>query len=61
MTTDSGNPRHDRQDPWDTTLIKLRQATDNGHRTDLDDALEAFGTSRDELQAELEAHPLRDS
>ncbi len=34
-------------------LVLTRLATDSGHRTDLDDAMTAFGFDRSELEAEL--------
>jgi len=36
-------------------LVLTRRATDNGRRTDLDDALAAFGFERAELETELDA------
>ncbi len=36
-------------------LVIARAATDNGSRTNLDDAIVAFGFNREELDAELEA------
>lgn len=33
-------------------LVLSRAATDNGHRTDLDDVIAAFGFTREELQRE---------
>lgn len=35
-------------------LVLHRVATDSGHRTCLDEAISAFGFSREELQAELD-------
>ncbi|QYH19088.1 type II toxin-antitoxin system Phd/YefM family antitoxin [Corynebacterium aquatimens] len=37
----------------DAALVMARFVTDSGERTDLDDALEMFGFSRTELEAEL--------
>jgi prevent-host-death family protein len=39
----------------ETALILARAATDTGRRTDLDDAITAFGFDRGELESELEA------
>lgn len=39
----------------DAALILARAATDTGHRTDLDDAIAAFGFDRATLEAELDA------
>lgn len=39
----------------ETALILARAATDTGRRTDLDDAIAAFGYDRAELEAELDA------
>ena len=36
-------------------LVLARELTDVGHRTDLNDAIEAFGFDRAELEAELAA------
>jgi antitoxin (DNA-binding transcriptional repressor) of toxin-antitoxin stability system len=36
-------------------LVLTRLATDDGRRTDLDDAIAAFGFDRTELEAELDA------
>lgn len=41
------------EDLLDATLVAARFATDNGERTDLDDAIEMFGLNRAELEAEL--------
>lgn len=38
----------------DATLALVRLATDGGERTDLDQAMELFGISRCELEAEIE-------
>lgn len=39
----------------ETALILSRAATDTGHRTDLDEAITAFGFHRAALEAELDA------
>jgi antitoxin (DNA-binding transcriptional repressor) of toxin-antitoxin stability system len=39
----------------ETALLLSRAATDNGHRTGLDEVLTAFGFDRAELEAELDA------
>jgi prevent-host-death family protein len=39
----------------EAALILSRAATDTGHRTELDEALTAFGFDRAELEAELDA------
>ncbi|MCW2132329.1 type II toxin-antitoxin system Phd/YefM family antitoxin [Arthrobacter sp. VKM Ac-2550] len=39
----------------DAALVVVRAATDTGVRTTLDNAMEAFGLERAELEAELEA------
>lgn len=39
----------------DAALVIVRAATDTGVRTSLDNAMEAFGLDRAELEAELEA------
>lgn len=39
----------------ETALILSRAATDTGDRTDLDEAITAFGFDRAELEAELDA------
>jgi prevent-host-death family protein len=39
----------------DSVLLLARVATNTGVRTDLDDAISAFGFDRTELEAELEA------
>lgn len=43
------------RDLQSAALVMSRIATDNGKRTDLDAVIEAFGFTREELQAELEA------
>lgn len=47
--------RHDRETLRDAALAMARFATDSGVRTDLDNAMEAFGFTREELEAELAA------
>ena len=37
------------------SLVLARELTDAGNRTDLDDAIAAFGFDRAELEAELDA------
>ena len=44
-----------RADLTAAALVLARELTDTGHRTDLDDAIAAFGFDRAELEAELEA------
>lgn len=39
----------------DAALVMARIATDRGSRTDLDQAMEHFDVSREELQAEIDA------
>lgn len=39
------------RDLTDLALVLARAATDNGHRTSLDDAIEAAGFTRDQLEA----------
>lgn len=46
--------RRDRDTLRDAALVMARFATDNGKRTDLDEALEMFNFSRTELEAEIE-------
>lgn len=41
--------------PDDVDLITARMATDSGHRTSLDDVMEALGISRTALEAEIAA------
>jgi len=45
--------QHLRADVTSAALVLARELTDGGHRTDLDDALAAFGLDRTELAAEL--------
>lgn len=47
--------REDRRTLRDAALVMARVATDSGVRTDLDTAMEAFGFTREELEAELAA------
>lgn len=44
--------RHDRDTLRDAALVMARFATDNGVRTELDQALEFFNLNRAELEAE---------
>lgn len=44
----------------DIALVLARAATDTGRRVSLDDAIEAFGFNRAELEAELGAEPASD-
>lgn len=44
-----------RADLTAAALVLARELTDTGHRTDLDDAIAAFGFDRAELEAELDA------
>lgn len=46
--------RRDRETLRDAALITARLATDTGVRTDLDQAMAAFGLDRAELEAELD-------
>ncbi|MGO1181471.1 MAG: type II toxin-antitoxin system Phd/YefM family antitoxin [Micrococcaceae bacterium] len=46
--------RKDRELLQEATLVMARFATNTGARTDLDDALEAFGFDRSQLEAELD-------
>lgn len=46
--------RRDRETLRDAALVMVRFATDSGVRTDLDQAMEAFGLSRAELENEIE-------
>lgn len=46
--------RRDRETLRDAALITARLATDTGVRTDLDQAMAAFGLDRTELEAELD-------
>ncbi|WP_257161766.1 type II toxin-antitoxin system Phd/YefM family antitoxin [Corynebacterium cystitidis] len=45
--------RKERELLRDAALVMVRLASDSGGRTDLDQAMEAFGLSRAELEAEL--------
>lgn len=47
--------RRDREALRDAVLIMVRMAADSSIRTDLDQAMEAFGLNRSELEAELDA------
>ena len=47
--------RRERELLRDTALVMARFATDSGARTELDEAMEAFGLDRAELEAELAA------
>jgi len=47
--------RRDRDTLRDAALVMARFATDSGVRTDLDQAMKAFGFTREELEAELAA------
>lgn len=47
--------RRDRETLRDAALVMTRIATDSGNRTNLDDAMTAFGVDRAELEAEIEA------
>lgn len=49
------NLRRERDQLLEAVLVLSRVATDSGGRTDLDDALAAFGLDRHELEAELDA------
>lgn len=44
-----------RADLTAAALVLARELTDSGRRTDLDDAISAFGFDRAELEAELDA------
>lgn len=44
-----------RADLVGAALVLARELTDTGHRTDLDDAISAFGLDRADLEAELAA------
>lgn len=46
--------RKGQEDLADALLALTRFLTDTGNRTDLDDAIEAFGFTRAELEAELD-------
>ncbi|WP_104108437.1 type II toxin-antitoxin system prevent-host-death family antitoxin [Nocardioides sp. 616] len=43
-----------RSDLTAAALVLARELTDSGHRTDLDDAIAAFGFDRSQLEAELD-------
>ena len=45
--------RRDRETLRDVVLVMTRMVTDSGNRTELDDAMEAFGIDRDELESEI--------
>ena len=45
----------DRESFNDAALAMVRMATDDGARTDLDQAMKAFGISRDDLESEVDA------
>ncbi len=45
--------RRDRETLRDAALVMIRVATDSGVRTDLDQAMEAFGVTRADLEAEI--------
>lgn len=45
----------DRESFNDATLAIVRMATDGDARTDLDQAMKAFGISRDDLESEVDA------
>ena len=47
--------RRDRDTLRDAALVMARFATDTGIRTDLDQAMESFGFTRAELEAEIAA------
>ena len=47
--------RRHRETLKDAVLVMVRMATDSGVRTDLDQAMAAFGVDRAELEAELDA------
>lgn len=47
--------RRVRSDLTAASLVLARELSDTGNRTDLDDALAAFGMNRAELEAELDA------
>lgn len=47
--------RRDRESLRDAALVMARIATDSGVRTDLDQAMEHFGISREELESEISA------
>ena len=45
--------RRDRETLRDVVLVMTRMVTDSGNRTELDDAMEAFGINQDELESEI--------
>lgn len=45
----------DRESLNDAVLAMVRMATDDGARTDLDQAMKIFGISRDDLESEVDA------
>ena len=47
--------RRDRETLRDVVFIMIRMVTDSGNRTELDDAMEAFGINRDELESEIKS------
>ena len=47
--------RRDRETLRDVVFIMTRMVTDSGNRTELDDAMEAFGINRDELESEIKS------
>ena len=47
--------RRDRETLRDVVLIMTRMVTDSGNRTELDDAMKAFGINRDELESEIKS------
>lgn len=47
--------RSEKEAMREAALVMARFATDSGERTSLDDAIEKFGFSRAELEAELDA------
>ena len=49
--------RRDRETLRDVVLVMTRMVTDSGNRTELDDAMEAFGINRDELESEIRSGP----
>ena len=45
--------RRDRETLRDVVLVMTRMVTGSGNRTELDDAMEAFGINQDELESEI--------
>lgn len=45
--------RRDRETLRDVVLVMTRMVTGSGNRTELDDAIEAFGINQDELESEI--------